>query len=76
MTTTNDLDRVRRDLATCREAMNNPRVGGITMRRLFAQYGSLLRQVDALEIDLAINHIEAMDHETEIATRATVYRNG
>lgn len=47
--TTNELERIRHDIETCRVAMNNPKVGLFAMRRLYAVYGSLLRQLEQLE---------------------------
>ena len=74
--TTNDLDRIHRELDQCRAALKDRRVGLIASRRLYNRLGQLYRELDRAEIDLAIDHTKAMDHETEIATRATVYRNG
>ena len=74
--TTNDLDRIHREIDQCRAALNDRRVGLIASRRLYNRLGQLYRELDRAEIDLAIDHTKAMDHETEIATQPTVYRNG
>ena len=74
--TTNDVDRIHREIDQCRAALKDRRVGLIASRRLYNRLGQLYRELDRAEIDLAIDHTKAMDHETEIATRATVYRNG
>ena len=71
-----ELTRAQTELAQVRAALNDRRVGLFASKRLYARLGALLRAIDRLEIDLAIDHTKAMDHETEIATRATVYRNG
>lgn len=80
MTNTQDeIDRIHRDIESCRRAMNDPRVGGITMRKLYSTYGFLLRELDrleTLEIDLAIDHVSGEPDEKELSSRATVYRNG
>ena len=44
-----DLDLARRDLLQVKAAMNDPKVGLFTMRKLYARYGALLRQIDALK---------------------------
>lgn len=74
LTTQTELDRVRRDIASCRAAMNHPRVGLFAMKRLYAVYGSLLRQAEQLEIDLAIDHVNGGDKE--LSSKPTVYRTG
>ena len=71
-----DTQRIETEIAQCKAALRSPRIGLIASRRLYNRLGQLYRELDRAEIDLAINHIEAMDHENEIATRATVYRNG
>lgn len=47
-TTQAELDRVRRELASCKQAMNHPKVGLFAMKRLYAVYGALLRQEEQL----------------------------
>ena len=48
-TTPTDLDLARRDLLQVKAAMDNPKVGLFAMRKLYARYGALLRQIDALK---------------------------
>ena len=48
-TTPTDLDLARRDLLQVKAAMNNPKVGLFAMRKLYARYGALLRQIDDLK---------------------------
>ena len=74
--TQHELDRINRDLDQVRAALRSPKIGLISSRKLYNRLGQLYRELDRAEIDLAIDHTKAMDHETEIATRATVYRNG
>ena len=74
--TQHELTRAQNDLAQVRAALNDRRVGLFASKRLYARLGQLLREIDRLEIDLAIDHTKAMDHETEIATRATTYKHG
>ena len=74
--TQHELDRINRDLDQVRAALRSPKIGLLSSRKLYNRLGQLYRELDRAEIDLAIDHTKAMDHETEIATRATVYRNG
>ena len=74
--TQHELDRINRELDQVRAALRSPKIGLISSRKLYNRLGQLYRELDRAEIDLAIDHTKAMDHETEIATRATVYRNG
>lgn len=74
--TQHELTRAQTELAQVRAALNDRRVGLFASKRLYARLGSLLREIDRLEIDLAIDHTKAMDHETELSSRSTVYRNG
>ena len=48
-TTPTDLDLARRDLAQVKAALNDPRIGLFASRKLYARYGQLLRQIDALK---------------------------
>lgn len=74
--TTNDVDRIHREIDQCRAALNDRRVGLIASRRLYNRLGQLYRELDRAEIDLAIDHTKAMDHEKELSSHPTVYRNG
>ena len=71
-----ELERVRRDIASCRAAMNSSKVGLFAMKRLYAVYGSLLRQAEQLEIDLAIDHVHGEPNDKDLATKPTYYQNG
>ena len=71
-----ELERVRRDIASCRAAMNNPKVGLFAMKRLYAVYGSLLRQAEQLEIDLAIQHVTGEPDEKELSHQPHPYYHG
>ena len=44
-----ELDLARRDLLQVKAALNDPRVGLIASKKLYARYGQLLRQIDALK---------------------------
>ena len=48
-TTPNDLDLARRDLLQVKAALNDPKIGLFASRKLYARYGQLLRQIDALK---------------------------
>ena len=48
-TTPTDLDLARRDLLQVKAALNDPRIGLFASRKLYARYGQLLRQIDALK---------------------------
>ena len=48
-TTPTDLDLARRDLVQVKAALNDPRIGLFASRKLYARYGQLLRQIDALK---------------------------
>ena len=72
--TQHELTRAQNDLAQVRAALNDRRVGLFASKRLYARLGALLREIDRLEIDLAINHVTGDPDEKELATRATVYR--
>ena len=74
--TQNDLDRIHRELDQVRAALRSPKIGLLSSRKLYNRLGQLYRELDRAEIDLAIDHTKAMDHETEIATRATTYKHG
>ena len=52
-----ELTRAQTELAQVRAALNDRRVGLFASKRLYARLGSLLREIDRLEIDLAINHV-------------------
>jgi hypothetical protein len=60
--TIRQISDIHRDLAQVRAALNDRRVGLFASKRLYAQLGSLLRQIDDLEeqlmIDKAISHVE------------------
>ena len=47
--TQNDLDLAQRDLAQVKAALNDPKIGLFASRKLYARYGQLLRQIDALK---------------------------
>ena len=74
--TTNDLDRIHRELDQCRAALKDRRVGLIASRRLYNRLGQLYRELDRAELDLAIDHVSGGIDETILATQPTVYRNG
>ena len=71
-----DTQRIETEIAQCKDALRSPRIGLFESRRLFRRLESLYRELDRLEIDLAIDHTKAMDHETEIATHPTTYKHG
>ena len=48
-TTPTDLDLARRDLLQVKAALNDPKIGLFASKKLFARYGQLLRQIDALK---------------------------
>ena len=48
-TTPTDLDLARRDLLQVKAALNDPKIGLFASRKLYARYGQLLRQIDALK---------------------------
>lgn len=72
MTTNPNLDALKRELDDLRKAMNSPRIGLFAMRKAYRRHGELLRQIDALEIDAAIDHVNGGD----ISAQPTVYRQG
>jgi hypothetical protein len=74
--TTNDVDRIETEIAQCKDALRSPRIGLFESRRLFRRLESLYRELDRLEIDLAINHVNGEPDEKELSSRSTVYRNG
>ena len=47
--TPTDLDLARRDLLQVKAALNDPKIGLFASRKLYARYGQLLRQIDALK---------------------------
>ena len=51
-----DLDLARRDLLQVKAAMDNPKVGLFAMRKLYARYGQLLREIDRLELEKDLEH--------------------
>ena len=73
--TQHELARAETELAQVRAALNDRRVGLFASKRLYARLGALLREIDRLEIDLAINHVTGDPDETILSSRATVYRN-
>ena len=76
MDTQHELARAETELAQVRAALNDRRVGLFASKRLYARLGALLREIDRLEIDLAVNHVNGDPSETKLATQPTVYRNG
>ena len=48
-TNPNELDLARRDLLQVKAALNDPKIGLFASKRLFARYGQLLREIDALK---------------------------
>ena len=71
-----DTQRIETEIAQCKDALRSPRIGLFESRRLFRRLESLYRELDRLEIDLAINHVTGDPDETILATRPTTYRNG
>ena len=47
--TQHELTRAQTELAQVRTALNDRRVGLFASKRLFARYGQLLREIDALK---------------------------
>ena len=75
MTTEHELDRCNRELAQVREALRSPKLGLFASKRLYARMGALLREIDKLTIDLAVNHVlkDTPEHETELSNHPTNY---
>ena len=63
MNAQNEIARCNRELAQVREALRSPRVGLFASRKLYRRLDQLHRQIDALEIDGAINDLELTDYE-------------
>ena len=74
--TQHELTRAQNDLAQVKDAMRSPKVGLFAMKRLYARYGQLLREIDKLTIDLAVDHVlkDTPDNEKALSTRPTTYR--
>ena len=49
MDTQHELTRAQLELEQVRAALNDPKIGLFTMRKLYARYGQLLRQIDDLK---------------------------
>ena len=64
MNAQNEIARCNRELAQVREALRSPRVGLFASRKLYRRLDQLYRQIDALEIDGAIDNLELTDYET------------
>ena len=47
--TQHELTRAQLELAQVRAALNDPKIGLFASRKLYARYGQLLRQIDALK---------------------------
>ena len=63
MNAQNEIARCNRELAQVREALRSPRIGLFASRKLYRRLDQLYRQVDALEIDGAIDNLELTDYE-------------
>ena len=68
MNAQNEIARCNRELAQVREALRSPRVGLFASRKLYRRLDQLYRQIDALEIDGAINDLELTDYEATYQT--------
>ena len=63
MNAQNEIARCNRELAQVREALRSPKIGLFASRKLYRRLEQLHRQIDALEIDGAINDLELTEHE-------------
>ena len=74
--TQHELTRAQTELAQVRAALNDRRVGLFASKRLYNRLGQLLREIDRLTIDLAVDHVlkDTPDNEKALSTRSTVYR--
>ena len=63
MNAQNEIARCNRELAQVREALRSPRIGLFASRKLYRRLDQLHRQIDALEIDGAIDNLELTDYE-------------
>ena len=69
-----DTQRIETEIAQCKAALRSPRIGLIASRRLYNRLGQLYRELDRLELDLAIDHVSGEPSETQLATQPTNYR--
>ena len=63
MNAQNEIARCNRELAQVREALRSPKIGLFASRKLYRRLEQLHRQIEALEIDGAIDNLELTDYE-------------
>ena len=63
-----EIARCNRELAQVRAALRSPKIGLLASRKLYRRLDQLYRQIDALEIDGAINDLELTDYEATYQT--------